>query len=108
MGNRAKVFIVALTLCSGVMVGASPAHGADTTENRLCQNTGFGYYGVTDHVHAEAASGSYHISPFRQASAWTYYGTGNYCYQNSANLACSAYVYEVVYQNGSYIGTTAV
>ncbi len=104
---RARIVVLALTLLAGVVIGAAPAHADnDTIDNHLCLDTGFGYYGVSDHVHITDTGGTYHISTFGQASAWTYFGTGQYCYQNSANLGCTTAVWSTIYQNGLYLATT--
>jgi hypothetical protein len=109
MGRRIKALVVALTLVAGVCASAMPAHGdADTVDNHLCLDTGFGFYGVSDHVHITDTTGTYHISTFGQGSAWSYSGTGTYCRADSVVLPCPAYVFEVIFQNGSYLATTTL
>ncbi len=105
---RANVLLVALTLSMGVVVGvATPAHAdADNVDNHLCLDTGFGYYGVTDHVHITDTTGTYHVSAFGQASAFTYSNGSTYCYQTSANLGCTTWVAISVYEDGNLIGST--
>src|SRR5215471_11742843 len=112
MGNTMRkrrlvaLAVALIAACSTMLVGATPAHGTgDNVDNHLCLDTGFGYYGVSDHVHITDTAGTYHISTFGQASAWTYLGTGQYCYENSTTLPCPAYVYQVIYQNGGYLST---
>ena len=105
---RARVLLVALMVCCGVLVSAAPAHAdADNVENRLCLDAGgFGVYGVTAHVHITDTTGTYHISSFGQASAFTYTSGANYCYQTSATLGCTTYVRNDVYQNGFYLSSS--
>ena len=106
---RARVLLVALMVCSGVLVSAAPAHADnDGVEDHLCLDTGFGFYGVTDHAHITDTSGTYHISAWGQASAWTWASGANYCDQSSTNLACPTGVALNVYQNGNLIGSTSV
>ena len=104
---RAKIVLVALTVCFSCAICILPAAATgDHVDNHLCLDAGFGFYGVTDHVHLTDTSGTYHISTFGQASAWTYYGTGDYCDQNSANLGCTTTVYEDIFKDGSYLATS--
>jgi hypothetical protein len=104
---RVKVVVVALVCCGGITAGAVPAHADnDIVSNHLCLDTGFGYYGVTDHVHITDTSGTDHISTFGQASAWTYTGTGSFCDATSATLGCTTSVYEDIYVNGLYLTST--
>src|SRR5689334_5855796 len=99
---RAKAALFAIVMCTTVFAGVVPAHAdADTIDNHLCLDTGFGYYGVSDHVHITDTGGTYHISTFGQASAWSYYGSGTYCFQNSYTMPCASYVYADVYENGN-------
>src|SRR3954470_16570558 len=90
--TRARTALaVCIALCASFTVGfATPAHAdSDVVENHLCVNAGgFGTFGVANHTHITAIGGSYHISMFAQASAWTYTGSGAYCQANSATSPC--------------------